>query len=131
MVIDASALTAILLAEADGRSFLERLEASKSKLTSPLAVWETAVAVSRGLQIDVADATIEVDTFLATMEIVSVAIPPETATLALQTFARYGKGRHPAKLNFGDCFSYACAKVLKQPLLYKGNDFAQTDIETA
>jgi ribonuclease VapC len=51
--------------------------------------------------------------------------------LALDAFRRYGKGRHPAALNFGDCFAYACAKHHKVPLLHKGNDFSQTDILTA
>ena len=131
MFVDASALVAVLLAESDSTSFLQRLELSHTKSTSPLAVWETAIAISRGLQIGIADAASEVEAFLQTMDIVSMAIPPQAGPLALEAFDRYGKGRHPAKLNFGDCFSYACAKLLGQPLLYKGNDFAQTDIETA
>jgi ribonuclease VapC len=59
------------------------------------------------------------------------AVPPEARDLAIDAYARYGKGRHPAALNFGDCFAYACARAANAPLLYKGDDFPQTDIETA
>ena len=56
---------------------------------------------------------------------------PETAALAIDAYARFGKGRHPAGLNFGDCFAYACARHFDVPLLYKGDDFALTDIRAA
>jgi ribonuclease VapC len=130
MFIDASAFVAILTQEHDADALVERLQRTEIRLTSPIAVWETAVAISRSLALTVEDASSVVKAYLDEIQIRVVAVEPETATLALQAFDRYGKGRHPAKLNFGDCFSYACAKVLKQPLLYKGNDFAQTDIET-
>lgn len=58
-------------------------------------------------------------------------VVPETARIALDAFDRYGKGRHPAQLNFGDCFAYACARYLGKPLMFKGADFPQTDIEAA
>ncbi len=66
---------------------------------------------------------------LAAIEI--LPITAEIGDLALDAFDRYGKGRHPARLNMGDCFAYACARHYRQPLLYKGDDFALTDIETA
>ena len=69
--------------------------------------------------------------FLHLMGTDLVAIPTEAATLALEAFDRYGKGRHPAGLNMGDCFAYACARHFNQPLLYKGDDFPRTDIEAA
>jgi ribonuclease VapC len=59
------------------------------------------------------------------------AFPAEARTTALDAFERFGKGRHPAALNLGDCFAYACARLAGAPLLYKGDDFPQTDIETA
>jgi ribonuclease VapC len=65
------------------------------------------------------------------MEIRMVDVAPETARIALDAFDRYGKGRHPARLNFGDCFAYACARHLGEPLMFKGSDFPQTDIEAA
>lgn len=70
----------------------------------------------------------ELDAFLQEASIETVAVTPEQATLARQAYARYGKGRHPAKLNFGDCISYAAAVACCEPLLFKGNDFGETDI---
>ncbi|WP_352913443.1 type II toxin-antitoxin system VapC family toxin [Mesorhizobium sp. M1348] len=60
-----------------------------------------------------------------------VAVPPNAARLGLDAFEPFGKRRHPARLNFGDCFAYACARHLDQPLMFKGADFPQTDIEAA
>ena len=131
MFIDASALTAMLTDEADARELLARLQRATTRLTSPLAVWEASVAVARVLDLDVGAAAKAVERYLGLMAIVVVPVAPETATIALSAFARYGKGRHPARLNFGDCFAYACARHLGQPLMYKGGDFAQTDIEAA
>lgn len=69
--------------------------------------------------------------FLAAQDITVVPVPPEAAALAVEAYARFGKGRHKAGLNFGDCFAYACARHFDVPLLYKGDDFAKTDIATA
>src|SRR6478672_4756373 len=110
MFIDASALTALLTDETDAKELLSRMQASKTRLTSPLAVWEATIAVARvlGLSLEVAGAAME--DYLALMEIVPVAVPPEASRGALSAFDRFGKGRHPARLNFGDCFAYACAR---------------------
>jgi ribonuclease VapC len=83
------------------------------------------------LDLSVSAAAEAVEQYLALMEIAVVAVPFETARVALDAFDRYGKGRHPASLNFGDCFAYACARHLGQPLMFKGGDFPQTDIEAA
>ena len=131
MFIDASALTAMLTDEDDARELLARLQTTPTRLTSPLAVWETAIAVARVLDLPIAEATTAVMRYLALIEIVVMPVAPETAPIALSAFGRYGKGRHPARLNFGDCFAYACARHLGQPLMFKGGDFPQTDIETA
>lgn len=131
MFIDASALVAILTQEQDADDLVARFEPSPVRLTSPLAVWETTVALARKFALTIEDATSTVQSYLDEMKIGIISVEAETASLALQAFDHYGKGRHPAKLNFGDCFSYACAKFLKQPLLFKGDDFAQTDIEAA
>ena len=69
--------------------------------------------------------------FFATYSIVQVAVGPSEGSAAISAFDRFGKGRHPAKLNMGDCFAYACAKNAGAKLLYKGNDFGFTDIEAA
>jgi ribonuclease VapC len=131
MFIDASALTALLTDEDDARELLARLQQTKERATSPLAVWEAAIAVARVLGLTVSETGEAVDDYLALMEIDVVAVPPQTAKIALDAFERYGKGRHPARLNFGDCFAYACARHFGQPLMFKGADFPQTDIEAA
>lgn len=131
MFIDASALTALLTDEDEARELLARLQQTGARLTSPLAVWETTVAVARVLNLSIGVAAEAVESYLALMEIAVVAVPPETARIALDAFDRFGKGRHPASLNFGDCFAYACARHLGQALMFKGGDFPQTDIEAA
>lgn len=129
MFVDASALTAILTSEEDGPDLLARLQSGNRRLTSPLAVWETAIAVARILGLKVADAHQAVEDFLQLAVIEVIAVPAETRHAAITAYARFGKSRHPAALNFGDCFAYACAREQRVPLLYKGDDFAQTDIE--
>jgi ribonuclease VapC len=131
MFIDASALTALLTDEHDARELLARLQQTRTRLTSPLAMWEAAIAVARVLDLSVGETAEAVERYLELLEIELVAVPPETATIALDAFDRYGKGRHPARLNFGDCFAYACARHFGQPLMFKGSDFPQTDIEAA
>lgn len=131
MFIDASALTALMTDEQDARELLARLTISETRLTSPLAVWEAAIAVARILDIAVLDASRALDEYLHLMGIRIVAVPPETGQIALDAFDRFGKGRHPARLNFGDCFAYACARHYQMPLMFKGADFSQTDIEAA
>ena len=131
MFIDASALTAMLIDEDDARELLARLQTTPTRLTSPLAIWETAIAVARVLDLPIGEAASAVARYLAATGIVVVPVAPETTPIALSAFDRYGKGRHSARLNFGDCFAYACARHLGQPLMYKGGDFSQTDIEAA
>ena len=131
MFVDASALTAMLTEERDARELLARAQKYPVRFTSPLAVWETVIAVARVLGVDVQNAASAVDDFLILIEIEVRAVPAEVRGLALEAFDRFGKGRHPAALNFGDCFAYACARFAAAPLLYKGDDFPQTDIETA
>ena len=131
MFIDASALTAMLVDERDASELLARLQNYALRITSPLAVWETVLAVARilGLELKVAEAAVE--EFLVLTSISIEPVPAEVRSLAVDAFERFGKGRHPAALNFGDCFAYACARQVGVPLLYKGNDFPQTDIEPA
>lgn len=131
MFIDASALTAILTSEQDARELLARMQNYSERLTSPLAIWETTIAVARRLGLEIKDAQRAVEDFLKLAKIDVRAVPSEAHDLAIDAYARYGKGRHPAALNFGDCFAYACARAANAPLLYKGDDFPQTDIETA
>lgn len=131
MFVDASALTAILTGEHDASALLARLDSHEIRSTSPLAVWETAIAVSRNLGLTIDESRTAVEDFLALADIRLEAVPAEAAGVALAAFDRYGKGRHRAALNFGDCFAYACARLSHVPMLYKGDDFPLTDIEPA
>ena len=131
MFIDASALCSMLTNEDDARELLARLQRSPRRITSPLAVWETVINVARILDIPLPDMRKAVEDYLELMSIQVLEVPPETAAMAIDAFDRYGKRRHPADLNFGDCFAYACARHYRVPLLFKGNDFPQTDIEAA
>jgi ribonuclease VapC len=131
MFVDASALAAMLTDERDARELLARVQTRPVRFTSPLAAWEAAVAVARILGLPPAEAAAAVEDFLALIEIEVRSVPAEAWTAAIEAFDRFGKGRHPAALNFGDCFAYACARLAGAPLLYKGDDFPLTDIETA
>lgn len=131
MFADASALTAILGREDDARELLGRMETYERKLTSPMAAWETALAVARRLELSHSEAEVVVEDFLVFSRLEIQPIPADAWRLARQAHERFGKGRHAAALNFGDCFAYACARLAKAPLLYKGDDFALTDIERA
>jgi len=131
MFADASALTAMLVNERDAGELLARVQNYKTRITSPLAVWEAVIAVARVLGLEIQAAEAAVLEFLALVDIVVAPVPAEAYGAAIDAFARFGKGRHPAALNFGDCFAYACAKQARLPLLYKGDDFPQTDIEAA
>jgi len=131
MFVDASALTAMLTSEDDARELLARLQAAPRRITSPLAVWETTIAVARILDLPVAEAATAVEEYLSLLSIDVVPVAAEARFGAIDAYERYGKSRHPAALNFGDCFAYACARHAHLPLLYKGNDFPQTDIESA
>lgn len=131
MFVDASALTAMLVDERDARELLARMQNYAVRTTSPLAIWETVLAVARVLALDVKAAEAAVEEFLVLTGVVVAPVPPEARSSAIDAFERFGKGRHPAALNFGDCFAYACARRAGMPLLYKGDDFAQTDIPAA
>jgi ribonuclease VapC len=72
----------------------------------------------------------EVEAYIRPLEIEVIAIAPTMVAAAVEAYQRFGKGRHPAGLNFGDCFAYACARHLDMPLLFKGDDFSRTDIES-
>lgn len=131
MFVDASALTAMIVSELDGPDLLERLLTSRDRQTSPMAIWETVVAVGRIAGLPVSEAHQGVLEFLELMEISIMPITSDCGDLAIVAYDRFGKSRHPAGLNFGDCFAYACARRSGVPLLYKGDDFSLTDIEAA
>lgn len=131
MFVDASALCAILLEEPEGEALALKLSQASYRLTSAVAVFETVRALVRVIEMDVAAARAVVTHFLDGAEIRTVEIGDAEREVALDAMDRFGKGRHPAKLNMGDCFAYACARTHAAPLLFKGDDFSRTDITAA
>ena len=132
MFVDASAIVAILNREPEADAFADAIEDSEEAVTSAVAIFEATLALCRTRHATVDDAAIDVDEFLNVARIRCVTIGPAEAKAALAAFTRYGRGRgHPAQLNLGDCFAYAVARNQGIPLLFKGNDFASTDIEPA
>jgi ribonuclease VapC len=124
MIVDTSALVAILTREPEREGFLDVLGRNEPVLPATCLVELSMVLSSRNPSLG---ATF-VDGFLASFKIDIVSITPELARAARSAFFVYGKGRHAAGLNFGDCFSYALAKELDVPLLFKGTDFSKTDV---
>lgn len=125
MVIDTSALVAILSNDRERRAFNEAIEGTESRSLSTASFVETSMVLESRYG---ADAVRDLDLFLATARIALSEIDAEQAHLAREAFRRYGKGRHHAGLNFGDCFSYALARILDAPLLFKGDEFSRTDV---
>lgn len=129
MFVDTSVIVAILSGEEDSLEWSGRLERSSSKVTSALVVLEAAMRLSTKLAVDPVVVGEAIDRFLSEADIDIVPLDRRHAELAIRAFADYGKGRaHPAQLNLADCLSYACAKERAVPLLYKGADFARTDL---
>jgi len=126
MVIDTSGLLAILQNEPERRRFNEAIEAAETRSLSTASFLETSMIVESRYG---ADGVRDLDLLIAKAKVSLVPVDEDQAHLARQGFQKYGKGRHPAGLSYGDCFSYALARSLEQPLLFKGNDFSQTDVE--
>lgn len=124
MVIDTSALLAILQDEPERRAFNEALEAADSRIMSVASFVETSIALESRHG---AEALHYLDRFLQRAGVALAAVDQDQGMRARDAFRRFGKGRHPAGLNFGDCFAYALATELGEPLLYKGEDFSKTD----
>jgi ribonuclease VapC len=132
MFVDASCMVAILTREPDADDLANALEGGAAPVTSPIAVFEATLGVCRKRHASVAEAHEDVRAFLGLAGVRTIAITDEQTEVALDAFARYGKGRgHPAQLNLGDCFAYAGAKTCGTSLLFKGEDFNQTDIASA
>jgi ribonuclease VapC len=128
MIIDTSAIVAILNDEPERRAFNEAIERSDICLLSAASFLEASIVIenNRGYE-----GLRDFDLWMATAGIELAPVDADQAQIARQAFRQYGKGRHPAALNFGDCFSYALAKATGFPLLFKGEDFTKTDIQGA
>jgi ribonuclease VapC len=128
MVIDSSAIVAIFFHEKDARTFRERIAEDPVRLISAATVVEVAMVIEARFG-EAGGAELDLWLHKADVEIVSVTA--DHADQTRRAWRRYGKGRHPAGLNFGDCFSYALAALTREPLLFKGDDFPKTDIQAA
>lgn len=125
IVIDASAIVAILTGEHDAQALLERIALASRRCISASNLLEARLVAELGRALD----PILLTNLLTRWEI--EIVPFEHVDLAFEAYRRFGKGRHPAKLNMGDCAAYALAKARGWPLLYNGEDLALTDIEQA
>ena len=125
MVLDTSALVALLLDEPEAEEFRAAVEEDTTRLVSAATLLETALIIeSRKGE----PGGRELDFLIQKAEIVVVAVDAEHVSEARRAYRRFGKGRHAAGLNFGDVFAYALARTSGEPLLFKGDDFARTDI---
>jgi len=125
MVLDTSALLAILLGEPEAAAIAHAIVGDPTRLLSAVSELETAIVIAARKG---AAGIAELDLLRAWAEIETVAMNAEQVRLGREAYSRFGKGRHAAALNLGDCCSYALARYRGEPLLFKGNDFAQTDI---
>jgi ribonuclease VapC len=128
MIVDASALLAVLFEEAEKDSFRDKLLLTPDLLMSPINYLEASIRADdprhpgKGPQLDV---------LIDELGIEIAAVDAKQARLAREAYQRFGKGNHKARLNLGDCFAYALARARGEPLLFKGNDFRLTDVEAA
>jgi ribonuclease VapC len=129
--VDASAVVAALLAEPMAERVIDRLRRERHPITSPIAVYEAALAIARVRAVEPERARGLVDRFLGRFDVAIVPIDGAQADLALSAHARFGKGRHAARLNLGDCFAYAAAKSRNAAILFVGDDFTLTDLPDA
>lgn len=125
MIVDTSAVLAILLNEPERRTFNEAIEAAESRRMSAASFVEVSIVIESRFG---AEGVRDLDLFLERAGIELTAVDVEQAQAARRAYSRFGKGRHRAGLNYGDCFAYALAVILDQPLLYKGDDFGWTDV---
>ncbi|RXT52905.1 hypothetical protein B6S44_19385 [Bosea sp. Tri-44] len=139
MYLDASAIVAILGRESDAEALIEQMEAATTPLSvSPPGLFEAILglaakkAQATGRELDaetITHAEASVRQFVADLDAEEMSVTPDIGRAAIEVAKRYSRAvGNPAALNFGDCFAYACARSRDLPLLYKGNDFAQTDL---
>ena len=128
MILDSSVIVAIVLREPGYEELLTKLRSADTLGIGTPTLTETGMVLSARLGVE---PQALLDRFLREFGAVPVAFGEQHWREALEAFRRFGKGRHPAALNFGDCLSYAAAKLADHPLLFVGNDFSKTDLEIA
>ena len=128
MIVDSSAVLAVLFGEADARRYADAIAGAETCRISAASFLEAGVIVDSQAG---AGAGRQLDAFIKRAGLVIEPVTADQAELARQAYLDFGKGRHPPGLNYGDVFAYALAKAMGEPLLFKGSDFARTDIEAA
>lgn len=128
MILDTSAVVAIALREPGYEELVAKLRAASTLGIGTPTLTEAGLVLSARLGVEPQSL---LDRFLRDFGVVPVVFGEQHWREALEAFRRFGKGRHPAALNFGDCLSYAAARLAGHPLLFVGNDFSRTDIEVA
>jgi ribonuclease VapC len=125
--IDTSVFVAILAREPDGRLLARAISSADARMTSPIVRLEASIVLASRLDVSPSQAEELFDEFLQEASIREISLGPAEGAAAVACFETFGKGRHPARLNFADCLVYACAKGARAQLLYKGGDFAKSD----
>ena len=128
MIIDSSAILAVLFQEPDAQRFMEAIASAPSLSISGATLLETTIVLESRQG---PAASHQLDTFLQRFHVTVAPVTAEQAQAARLAWRRFGKGNHPAGLNFGDCFAYVLAEATREPLLFKGRDFELTDIPAA
>ncbi len=131
LFVDASALISILTGESDALTLAACFEHDRDCLYSAISAWETVAGLCHAYKLSAQKARDRLRLFVRELGFRLVPIGEIEFALAIDAYARFGKGRHPAKLNMGDCYAYACARANHASLLFKGGDFMKTDIEAA
>ena len=138
MILDTSVVIAIILGEPDAQELTQRIHSEDTVLISAATLAETYVVIQSKAQAESGydpelfeNAVQQVDSFIKALDITVVPFGPRHARVAAEALESFGKGHHPAKLNFGDCMSYAAARESGEPLFFKDQDFRLTDIPTA
>jgi ribonuclease VapC len=127
LVVDTSAIVAIVMEEPEAADFIAALASARTRILTSVNLLEAQIVLTFGKGMPAETAEV----LVARENIEIIPFDEDLSNLAFDAYLRYGKGRHPAKLNMGDCAAYALAKSRGWPLLYKGEDFTQTDIERA
>ena len=126
MILDTSVLVAILCDEPEAEEFEGALAADDVRLLSAASLLEASIVIEARFG---EEGRLELDRLLETAAVQVVAVTRDQIEIAREAHRRFGKGRHPARLNFGDCFPYALSKLSGEPLLFKGEDFSRTDLD--
>ena len=128
ILVDASAIVAIINGEPEADAFSDAIEEHNDRCYCAVGAWEASLALARIRKTNVLAAKAAVASFALEAALRMIDIGEAEYRAAVEAHHRYGKGRHTAKLNMGDCFAYACAKIHEAKLLYKGDDFSHTDL---